>query len=105
MNIVSKKKKLQRKKFIEKRKYLTKNKKAGKDICKILDDLMILDNIKIVASFISINTEISTFFYHTIRNSELDKPLMMGFAYLGIRHIGNSDYDAIVHFGTKTTSF
>ena len=40
----------------------------------------------------------------TIRNNELNKPLMMGFAYLGIRHIGNSDYDAIVHFGTKTTS-
>ena len=62
MNIVSKKKNLQRKKFIEKRKYLSKNKKAGKDICKILDDLIFLNNIKIVASFISINTEISTFF-------------------------------------------
>ena len=49
-------------------------------------------------------SEISTFFYHTIRHNELNKPLMMGFAYLGIRHIGNSDYDAIVHFGTKTTS-
>ena len=62
MNIISKKKNLQRKKFIEKRKYLSKNKKACKDICKILDDLIILNNIKIVASFISINTEISTFF-------------------------------------------
>ncbi len=49
-------------------------------------------------------SEISTFFYHTIRNNELNKPLMMGFAYLGIRQIGKSAYEALVHFGTKRTS-
>ena len=49
-------------------------------------------------------SDISTFFYYTIRHDQIDKPLMMGFAYLGIRSIGPSDFPPIMHMGKETVS-
>lgn len=46
-------------------------------------------------------SEISTFFYYTVRENENINSLMLGFTYLGGRTIGDQIYNPLAHFGIE----